>query len=100
MMSVEIAGALVDSLNPHLSEATFRVDLSGWQGQHILSFVDSVNEGAVAKAFKVRGARLSSDLFAAVGGASHGFVNARLHNNIPLVSVADFGFVEIVLGKA
>ena len=37
MMSAEIVGALVESLNPHLSEATFKVDLDGWNGEQFSS---------------------------------------------------------------
>ena len=100
MMSAEIVGALVESLNPHLSEATFKVDLDGWNGEHILQFIDQISEEAHPKGFKVCGVRVGSDIFARIGGSSHGFVNARLQNDVPLVSVPDFGLVEIVLRKA
>ena len=99
LASAEIALTLVNTLQEHVTDVTFDLDLTGWRGCQLVVLLDELNGYASSRGYRVVGARVGEDLFADVGGTSVKHFDTALSFAIPLVPMTGFGCVQIVVRR-
>lgn len=99
MMSEEYVAAFVSTLEGNLNQVTFEMNFEDWASEHIKQFLESLQQQAINKGYKVVGVRSSGDIYLRLQPSQKISESTFLHNGIPIVQTADFGVVEVVVRK-
>lgn len=91
-----VAKAILDAVTQSGGKCTFGIDVSDWIDDDIRNLIDTIQTGISTRGFKLKGIRAGGDVMFKLGGVSDGVLNARMMGTLPVVSVPEFGKMEMV----
>lgn len=92
----QIISAVISAVVQAGGRCTFGIDVSEWSGDDIRALIAKTREEAKAKGVNLKGIRAGADVIYKLGGLAKGWENARFEDDLPVVSVPDFGMMDMV----
>lgn len=94
-----IIQSMATTLPAAISSATFGFDATDVRSDDIKALVDQAKAHLGNNGWRLKGVRVGGDVFARLGGADLGWLNAQFRDQVPIVAFDVSGRVEFVFER-